>query len=382
MAIKPVKKEIAPGIFETTFTVVVDTVNTFSGKRIQKRKRNVPNFVQAQRLYREMWVMCRNSKPEKFNLTHWGQLLKSYLDQIDERERSSKNPMGLSPRVIKTKHSSLRHTRPWSSIHLDLFTPQFVWDNLDELEKQGMSRGLSNHVLKEIKCVFSYGLHCGAIKHNPFAGIKLRRVPKKRKEALTHEDVNFLLSEAKKRNHSYYYIWLLTISLGLRRSELAGLQWIDVEFNQGLLYVRRQNIPGEGVVDFLKDREERVVAIPTFLISVLKELKLQSQSDFVIDVKCRRWKDGQQAQVIREFCREIGLKEVTHHQLRATHITLALVDGVPLGIVKENVGHAKLSTTDIYFRSAGINMRGQMDGLNIKVPLDNEAKLLPLKVLK
>ena len=55
--------------------------------------------------------------------------------------------------------------------------------------------------------------------------------------------------------------------------------------------------------------------------------------------------------------------------------------GVAPGIVKENVGHAKLSTTDLYFRSAGINMRGQMDGLRIAVPQDTEAKILPLKAV-
>ncbi len=69
---------------------------------------------------------------------------------------------------------------------------------------------------------------------------------------------------------------------------------------------------------------------------------------------------------------------MTHHQLRVTHITLALIDGVPLGIVKENVGHAKLSTTDEYFRSAGINMKGQTDGLRIRVPQEGEAVVLPL----
>lgn len=111
-------------------------------------------------------------------------------------------------------------------------------------------------------------------------------------------------------------------------------------------------------------------------------MQLRSRSEFVIDVKCAYWKDGHQAVILRKFCREIGLKEVTHHQLRATHITLALVDGVPLGIVKENVGHAKLSTTDQYFRSAGIDMRGRMDGLQVAVPQDHEGIILPLKAVR
>ena len=206
----------------------------------------------------------------------------------------------------------------------------------------------------------------------------MRKVPKKRKEALTHEEANRLLSEAKLRNHPYYFIWLLTLALGLRRSELAGLKWLDIDFDQRLIYLRRQLIPREGLVLLLKDREERVVAIPQNIVPTLKELKLRSQTEFVIEETGHHWVSGQQAAVLRSFCQEIGIKEVTHHQLRATHITLALVDGIPLGIVKENVGHSKLSTTDEYFRSAGINMKGQTDGLRLQVPMDSAGKVISL----
>jgi integrase len=114
----------------------------------------------------------------------------------------------------------------------------------------------------------------------------------------------------------------------------------------------------------------------------MKEYKLRSKGDFVIEIDCEDWKSGNQAAVLRKFCREIGIKEVTHHRLRATHITLALVDGIPLGIVKENVGHAKLSTTDEYFSSSGVQMRGQTDGLRIRVPTGEDAEVKPLRAAK
>ena len=379
MAIIANKRELAPGLHKTTYTVVAEAINKYTGRRVQKKRRGISSFPKAERLYRELWTKCKEERPDGINFTHWEQLLEHYLVHISERVRSDKNPFGFSPRVVKTKTSCLKHTSAWSRFHLDLITPQFVNDKLDALEESGMSRSMSNHVIKEIKCVFGHGVNCGAIKENPFSNMKMRRMPKKRKEALTHEEVAVLLNAAKQEQHPYYHIWLLTLSLGLRRSELAGLKWVDIDFDQGLIYVRRQNIPGEGIVDFLKNREERVVSMPAFLVPMLKELKLQTQNEFVIEVACSYWATGGQANILRKFCRKIGIKEVTHHQLRATHITLALVDGVPLGIVKENVGHARLSTTDIYFRSAGINMRGQMDGLKISVPTVQDAKVIKLK---
>ncbi len=361
---------------------MAEAINRYTGKRVQKKRRGITSKPKAERVYRELWSACREERPDGINFTHWGQLLDTYIAHIFEKIRSVQNQHGFSPHCVKSKRSRLKHVAVWAETHIDLITPQFVSDQLDEMEKQGKSRSLTNHLLKEVKCVFSYALHTGTIKANPFSGMKMRRIPKKRKEALTHAEVDRLLSEAKHNNHPYYYIWLLTIALGFRRSELAGLKWLDIDFEQGLVYLRRQWIPNEGIVEFLKDREDRVVAIPANIISELKEMKLRSTSDFVIKVKCDRWDSGKQAEVIREFCREIGIKEVTHHQLRATHITLALISGVALGIVKENVGHAKLSTTDEYFRSAGIDMRGQMDGLRIKVPQQGEATVLPLKVVK
>ncbi|OFZ29257.1 MAG: hypothetical protein A2622_07505 [Bdellovibrionales bacterium RIFCSPHIGHO2_01_FULL_40_29] len=378
MGIIAYKKKLNAGVEKVFYMVVVEAINKYTGKRHQKKRRGIQSKPKAETVYRELWSACREERPDGLGFTHWGPLLDSYLEQLHLKVRSNENPNGYSPQVVKSKKSRLAYVRHWDTIHLDLLTPQFVNNKLDEMELKGLSRSMTFHILKEIKCVFTYAVHTGCLKHNLFSGIKMRKVPKKRKEALTHEEVDLLLGEAQRRGHNYYYIWLLTVTLGLRRSELAGLKWLDIDFEQGLIYLRRQLIPKEGIVLFLKDKEERVVAIPNYIVPVFKELKLKSKSEFVIDVDCSRWKDGHQARVLREFCQEIGIKEITHHQLRATHITLALIDGVPLGIVKENVGHAKLSTTDEYFRSAGINMKGQTDGLKINVPQNKEGKVISM----
>ena len=379
MAITPYQKRLPNGEIKTLYMVMADSLNKYSGLRVQKKRRGITSKPHAERIYRELWNACREEKPEGLNITLWGELVEHYLESLTAKVRTPESPNGLSPKLVQTKHSQLKHTKAWNSRHLDLVTPQFVSVFLDECEATGMSRLVTNQVLQQVKCVFGYAVELGILKTSPFLGVRSRKLPKKRKMALTHEEVNILLSEANIREHPYYEIWMLTIALGLRRSELAGLKWSDIDWKHGLIYLQRQRLPQEGLVDVLKNREERVVSIPEQITSFLKEMKLKTSSDFVINVKCNRWDIGHQAQVIREFCHEIGIKEVTHHQLRATHITLALIDGVPLGIVKENVGHAKLSTTDVYFRSAGINMKGQMNGLRIKVPVKEPGVAIPFR---
>jgi integrase len=132
----------------------------------------------------------------------------------------------------------------------------------------------------------------------------------------------------------------------------------------------------------LKDNEDRVVALPKQVIPELKEYRLRSKGEYVIALECGQWKHGHQAEVLKDFCREIGIKEVTHHSLRSSFISLALQDGVATAHVKDNVGHSKLSTTDGYYNEAGIHLKGVMDRLRIKVPTGKAAEVVSLKKAK
>jgi integrase len=383
MGVTSYRKEVSPGVMKVFYRVTAEGINKYTSKRVQKERLGITSEPKAQRLYRELWSQCREERPDGPPIKRWGELKESYFEFVQSNIRSETNTNGFSPKTVTKKKSRFVHLVSWDELHLDLINPHRVKMDLDKLECDGIAgRELTSAIQKEVKCIFSYAVDRGVLKVNPLAGLEKRKVPKKRKQALTHEEANKLLLEARVRNHPYFFIWLLSITLGVRRSELAGLKWLDVDFENRLAHIRRQLIPKEGIVNTPKDKEERIVAIPAHVIPVLKEYRLQSRSEFVIDVDCKQWTGGHQAQVLKEFCREIGIKEVTHHQLRATHITLALVDGIPLGIVMENVGHAKLSTTDEYFRSSGIQMRGQTDGLKVKVPTETEASIVPLRAVR
>lgn len=382
MGIRCCKKEVSPGVIKNFYEVTAEGVNKYTSRRVQKMKTGISSKVVAERIYKELWSACRNEKTEILAIKTWNDLLLAYIENFESKRRSPENPLGFSHRTVESKRSRLSHTKIWAEKHIELVTPSFVSDELDKMELNGMSRPNTNEVLKEIKCAFTFGISTGGIQTNLFAGTKMRKVPNKKLPALNHTEAADLLREAKKRNHPYYYVWLLSIALGLRRSELAGLKWSDIDFNQELVHVQRQKLPNEGIVLQLKDWEDRMVAIPKHIIPVLKEMKLRSKTDFVIELDCPKWERGDQAEVLREFCSKIGIKELAHHRLRATHITLALADDVPLAIVKANVGHAQLSTTDRYFSASGIKMKGQMDRLQVQVPQDHEGVVVPLNSIK
>jgi len=75
-----------------------------------------------------------------------------------------------------------------------------------------------------------------------------------------------------------------------------------------------------------------------------------------------------QADVLRDFCRVIGITPIRFHDLRATFITNLLAQGVQLAKVMMIVGHRKLGTTDKYLRKAGVPVQGATEALGYKTP--------------
>lgn len=382
MSITPYTKEVSPGVTKKFFLVQAEGINKYTGKRVQKKQRGITSKVVAERIYKELWNLCREERPDGPPVKTWGELKTRYFEHLEKNVRSSEKPNGMSARVIATKKSRFTHVQSWETQHIELMTGTFVKEELDKLEAANIAgRPLTVEIQKATSAVLTFAVQSGWLVGNPLFKMK-RKKPKKRKTALTHVEVDKLLLEARKRQHPYFLVWLLSVALGLRRSELAGLKWSDINYENGLIYLARQLQPIEGIVEMLKDTEDRVVSIPSFIIPVLKEYQLQSTSEFVIDLDCPLWQRGHQAQVLKAFCLEIGIKVVTHRQLRTTHISLAIQDGIELGAVKDNVGHAKLSTTDVYYAETGLALSGKMDRLRIKVPTGEDGEVLPLHAAK
>lgn len=384
MAISKYSKTDINGKTKDFYLVSAEAINKYTGKRHQRKRRGITSRPKAEKIYKEIWNLCLNEKPSIPNPKYWINLKMLYFEFLEPKIRSKENLNGLSPLTLKMKKGLLKKTSLWDKIHIELITPNFVQNELTQKMKAcEISFNTYRKVFTEVKEVFQFAVEEGILQHNSFLGVKIKAKPSKQKKmALTHEEANLLLSEAKTQSHPYLFVWTMALATGMRRSELAGLKWTDIDFENGLAYVEKQRLPSEGLINKTKSGFDRTVALPDYLLPILKSEKLKSTSEFVISLNCHKWKSGHQARVTRAFCRKIGIKEITFHQLRATHITLAIVDNISLGIIKENVGHSRLSTTDIYFRSSGINMKGKTNGLKLKIPTGDIGKVVALNKLK
>jgi len=156
-------------------------------------------------------------------------------------------------------------------------------------------------------------------------------------------------------------LWRLLAMTGMRRGEVCGLKWEDVDLEKGRLSVRRALIPHEGAVISSEPktaRGRRQIALDAGTVEAFKAQAQQQLADQ--DNAEVAWTDsgyvftrddGQPLHpqsVSRAFERAIAaakLPRIRLHDLRHTHATLALHAGINPKVVSERLGHATVSIT-------------------------------------
>jgi len=162
------------------------------------------------------------------------------------------------------------------------------------------------------------------------------------------------------------YSLLISLFMGIRRGELAGLQWEDIDFENKTMTIARsvQDIVHFGiqVKDPKTETSKRTISMPDKLVEYLKEYKIwwDQRKAYFGD----RWKDAKMLfcnenggpicpGLFRTWLQKIlfreGLPVVTLHSLRHTNITLLLSAGVDMKTVSVRAGHARSSTTSDFY---------------------------------
>jgi integrase len=267
--------------------------------------------------------------------------------------------------------------RDWNERELTSFQQSDVYELIFEIIGNQLSPGGLKCYLKMIKRIFEMAVQDGALNKNPATGLSVQ-APKTAQKVLTAQEAELLLKAAKATNHRFYPVWAFALMTGMRSGEMYAIKWSDIDLESNLIHVTKQWTSKTGICP-TKTRENRMVPISPDLKILLSELKMQRQqeSDFVLP-HLKHWTKGEQARVMREFCKGLGITEIKFHDLRATFITNMLAQGVPLVTVMAIVGHRRMSTTDIYLRLAGLNVKGATEKLGYSLPKFQVAEVFQL----
>ena len=147
-----------------------------------------------------------------------------------------------------------------------------------------------------------------------------------------------------------YYIELAT---GLRRGELLGLKWTDIDWKNGIIKVRRQvaRVDGQIVEAPLKTKNSyRAVSISPQAIEVLREQKRKTNDTYVFpSPNGGPISPDSVNNMLKRVLERAGIPKVRFHDLRHTFATIALQNGVDIKTVSGMLGHFSAGfTLDTY----------------------------------
>ena len=163
----------------------------------------------------------------------------------------------------------------------------------------------------------------------------------------------------------YRLAWLLALCCGLRRGEICGLRWQDVDFRSSELHVsnQRQRLASGTVIDCPPKSAagERTVPVPAPVLAALKAAR--QVSGYVIPLLPSSL-DRAHARLLARA----GLPHVRLHDIRHTMGAVAVREGVPIKVLQELLGHSRYSTTaDIYAHVDDTASRAAIDQIALSV---------------
>lgn len=208
----------------------------------------------------------------------------------------------------------------------------------------------------------------GYLKLNPVDHCKPPRVEKPEIKPLDGAAISKFLTAIQ--GHQYEAVYIVDLFTGMRQSEILGLTWDCIDFEDGTIRIYRQFQLIDGVYQFgaLKNDKPRTIVPAPSVLEVLKEQRRkqrewklragnlwQNADDFVFTDEFGKHLARQSVyHQFKAVMKRIGLPDTRFHDLRHSYAVASIQAGDDIKTVQENLGHHTAAfTLDVYGHVTG-----------------------------
>lgn len=267
---------------------------------------------------------------------------------------------------------------------LDRLKPSDVETLIVELRGNKLADSTVRQVYTVLRQALDVAVRDGLLARNPAAAVKRPGVARQEARYLPAADVARLLEAA--RPLRYYVAVLVMASTGLRRGEVAGLLWTDVDLDRGELTVRHtlSRVDGTLVLTEPKtDRSRRRVPLHARVVTALKAWRTQQLQDrlaagdqwtntgMVFCTEFGTMVDPRNLlRTVELAAKKAGIEDVGAHTMRHSAAVAWLESGVHIKAAADLLGHSSISITgDLYGHTSDDTARAAVDGLGTALGL-------------
>ncbi|HLI07066.1 MAG TPA: tyrosine-type recombinase/integrase [Ktedonobacteraceae bacterium] len=265
-------------------------------------------------------------------------------------------------------------------IYLNKLTPQLVQSFYTQKLQEGLAPGSVRDMHMVLHKALENAVRWRLVGRNPCDDVSPPQSVQHIAQPLTQKQAIRLLEAA--REHRLGALLTVALATGMRRGELLGLQWQDIDFEDRSLQIRRSmvRLGNRGVVESQPktSKSRRKIPLPRFVIEMLKEHRTRQlearlragsaweENDLVFCNGFGRFFDQGQLHVeFQKFLKDAGLPPMRFHDLRHSAASFLLAMGVHPKVVQEILGHSVIGTTmDTYSHVLPSLQREAMDKMD------------------
>ena len=308
---------------------------------------------EADRELAKFYAACSEGKIRKQSSMLMNDLCDAYYSEYAQRFLKTSTLRGIRTSINRIKKDM--GTRKCAKL-----TRHDVQKWINELSDQVSPKTVRNYY-SALRQIMAYAVDMDILDDTPCKNIKL---PKRAPREVTYlyiNDVKRLLDELDKLDDLTLKTAILVLLFGgLRKGEVLGLNWKDVDFETNQIHVHRTRMiaPKKGVYEDTPKTASsvRYVTLPREVMSALKRLQIyqkknQLELGYIGSDAVLQGSTGEPLypQVLqRKFTRFIdrsGLPKITLHGLRHTHASMLAHMNTDKMQISERLGHSELSTT-------------------------------------
>lgn len=338
-----------------TWSAMWDEPRGADGKRRQRKKGGFATRKEAQaHLTQALASIDRHAYVQPERMTFGEYLTEVWLPGLTVRP---------STRLAYESHVRIYLIPRLGHVPLQRLTRVDLRQMFAELATSGIRKPLSAATLRRVHATVRVALNAALsddlILRNPAIGLKLEVPQKPQISVWSAEELRQFLTAVE--GDPLYPVYHFIAMTGVRRGEAAGLRWTDVDLTAGRVAIRRQLSQRGRTLEEGEPKTRsgaRSVALDPKTIGVLTTLKARQAQDRLAwgpayesnDLVFAR-ENGSSVgpdHISDHFdllVRKTGLKRIRLHDLRHTHATLMLSQGVPAKAVSERLGHSSIALT-------------------------------------
>jgi integrase len=221
-----------------------------------------------------------------------------------------------------------------------------VQDFVDDLRKQGLSASTIANILDPLRVIFRRAIRRDELSIDPTDNLDLPAIRGRRDRIEPPERAHEYLAALPDSERAF---WAVALFCGLRRGELRGLQWMNVDFEAGVIRVERSWDPVKGPVDVKTGAGRRAVPMAFVVRRELMAHKARTGRDGRDLVFGRTATEAFFASTIRaranKAWKQAGLEPITPHEARHCAISYFIAAGLDWKQISTWAGHGDVRQT-------------------------------------